>query len=199
MLDKLLSIKGNLIVLSGPSGSGKDTVLDALYNAPCKLDKWARCVTATTRSPRAAEVDGVDYHFLSREQFEERIKQNYFLEYARYSMDYYGTPAENAEQMRFSGIDVVLKIEVQGALAVKARVPEAILVFLAPPNEQELERRLRNRSTDSENEVNIRLITAKNELMLADRYDYIIHNHTVDKAAQDLRAIIMAERLRIKR
>ena len=132
--------RGSLIVLSGPSGVGKDAVLAPLFSAETCPPRLRRCITATTRAPRAGEVEGVDYFFLSREEFERRIAEGFFLEHASYAGRFYGTPRWWVEAEIAGGNDVLLKIDVQGALQVRCQAPEAVLVFIAPPSEEELER-----------------------------------------------------------
>lgn len=185
---------GRLFVVSGPSGVGKDTLLDRLFP---RLPGVVRSVSATTRAPRQGEVDGVDYHFLTPEQFEQGIAENAFLEYAQYGAHFYGTPREWVEQRRAQGFDVILKIEVQGALEVRQRVPGAVLVFIEPPSLDELERRLRARGTDSEERVRERLAIAQRELVCIPHYHYLITNDDIEEAVDRLRAVILAERCRI--
>ncbi len=137
--------RGSLIVLSGPSGVGKDAVLAPLFSAGTCPPRLRRCITATTRAPRPGEIDGVDYFFLAREEFERRVAAELFLEHATYAGRSYGTPRWWVEAEVAGGNDVLLKIDVQGALQVRSQAPEAVLVFIAPPSEEELERRLRGR------------------------------------------------------
>ena len=185
---------GRLFVVSGPSGVGKDTVLDRLF--PC-LPRVVRSVSAPTRAPRTGETNGVDYHFFTREQFGKGIAEDYFLEYAQYGDNFYGTPRDFVAQQRAQGLDVILKIEVQGALDVRRLAPDAILVFIQPPSLSELERRLRGRSTDTEERIQKRLAIAQTELACIPDYDYLVTNDTLDTAVEQLRAIILAERCRI--
>jgi len=194
----LLPKRGRLFVVSGPSGVGKDAVLSALFASVECPPGLLRCITATTRAPRPTEIPGRDYFFFSREEFEERIQSEFFLEHATYNGNYYGTPHDYPEQRRDEGDDVVLKIEVQGALTVKSRVPDAILIFLAPPSWEELERRLRSRATDDESEVCRRLEIARSEMAIARRYDYLVTNDLIEDAVATLRAIVLAERCRIE-
>lgn len=186
--------RGNLFVVSGPSGVGKDTLLNAVLS---QLEGVVRSVSATTRPPREGEKEGVDYFFLSPTQFEEAIAAGRFLEHARYGENLYGTPKEPVEQKRAQGVDVVLKIEVQGALQVKRACPEAILIFIAPPSLEELERRLTQRGTEDRERIAERLRIAKSELALLPHYDYCVVNDSLEKATDHLRAIFLAERLRI--
>lgn len=193
----LLPAQGRLFVVSGPSGVGKDSVLTALFASSACPPGLLRCVTATTRAPRPGEMPGRDYFFLTRSEFEGRIAQGFFLEHAVYNGDRYGTPGGYVAQQRAQGHDVLLKIEVQGALQVRAAVPDAILIFLAPPCWKELERRLRSRATDDPAEVARRLAIAQEEMQAAPRYDYLVVNAKVEEAADALRAIVIAERCRI--
>lgn len=187
---------GRLFVVSGPSGVGKDAVLERLF---AETPGVVRSVSATTRAPRPGEVDGRDYHFLSREQFEAGIAGDFFFEYARYGENFYGTPREKVAEQRACGLDVILKIEVQGAQAVRLLAPDAVLVFIAPPSLEELERRLRGRGTDSEARIAERLAIAQSELACIPDYDYLIINNVLTKAVETLRAILVAERHRIPR
>ncbi len=192
--------QGNLIVLSGPSGVGKDAVLAPLFAADTCPPRLRRCITATTRAPRPGEIDGVDYFFLSREDFERRIGEGFFLEHASYAGRSYGTPNWWVQAEMAGGNDVLLKIDVQGALQVRARAPGAVLIFIAPPSETELERRLHGRDQGADPEdLARRLAIARGELALAPRYDYLVVNDRIDRAVEDLRAIIVAERCRVRR
>ncbi|CCW35606.1 guanylate kinase [Chthonomonas calidirosea] len=187
--------RGNLLVVSGPSGVGKDTLIEKVLN---QTPGVVRSISATTRPPREGERDGQDYFFLSSQQFEEAIKEGKFLEYARYGSYYYGTPRAPVEQQLQQGLDVVLKIEVQGALQVKRLFADAILIFIAPPSLQELRRRLTQRGTESEERIEERLRIALEELAAWPRYDYYVVNDFVETACEGLRAIVLAERLRIR-
>jgi guanylate kinase len=177
---------------------GKDAVLAAAFASPDSPRGLLRCITATTRTPRAGEVHGRDYHFLSREAFEAHIREGFFLEHALYNGDYYGTPRDFPERERTLDRDVLLKIEVKGALQVRVRVPEAILVFLAPPSWEELERRLRARNTDDQAKVAARLAIAREEINTAPAYDYLVVNAEIGEAVRSLHAIVRAERCRIR-
>lgn len=193
----LLPRRGRLCVFSGPSGSGKDAVLEAMMNAPHALPGVEKCVTATTRPPRPGEVHGRDYWFLTREQFERGVAEGRFLEHALYNGEWYGTPRPWVEERIRAGVDVILKIEVQGARQVKQNWPSAVLVFLAPPSWEELERRIRSRATDDEEAIRNRLAIARLEMEAASEYTYLIINEVLAEAADALRAIVLAERCRI--
>ncbi|MHB8835156.1 MAG: guanylate kinase [Candidatus Methylomirabilia bacterium] len=192
--------RGSLIVLSGPSGVGKDAVLAPLFSAENCPRRLRRCITATTRAPRPGEIDGVDYFFLAHGEFAQRVDEGFFLEHASYAGRSYGTPRWWVEAEIKGGNDVLLKIDVQGALQVRALAPEAILVFIAPPSEEELERRLRGRDPDANpDDLARRLAIARAELALAPRYDYLVVNDRIEKAVEAIRAIVIAERCRIRR
>ncbi len=184
-----------MYVVSGPSGVGKDTVLDRLRGG---IDRVVVCATATTRAMRPGESDGNPYWFLTIEEFERRIAAGAFLEHARVNGgNWYGTPRDWVDARRAEGLDVILKIDVQGGEAIREKVPEAILVFLEPPSMEELELRLRRRGTESESQIRTRLEDARNEMALRERYDYSVVNDNVAIASDKVRAILMAERCRI--
>jgi guanylate kinase len=191
---------GKLIVFSGPSGVGKDAVLTPLFDPKICPPRLRRCITATTRSPRPGEIEGVDYFFLSPEEFERRIAEGFFLEHACFSGRHYGTPRWWVEAELQQGNDVLLKIDVQGALQVRAQAPGAVMIFIAPPSLEELERRLCNRDAGADPaDCTRRLAIARDELALAPGYDYLVVNDRLDEAVEALRAIIVAERCRIRR
>ena len=183
--------KGKLFIISGPSGSGKSTVLKAVFE---KLDRYFFSVSATTRSPRKNEVDGVDYHFISRETFLGMIENNEFLEYAEYVNNFYGTPLQPIHDHINDGCDVFLDVEVQGHEQVCNKIPEAISIFIAPPSLEVLAARLRGRSTETEEKIQGRLITAERELEIANSYDYIVVNDELEKAVDELYKIINTEK-----
>jgi guanylate kinase len=192
--------RGTLFVVSGPSGVGKDAVLAPLFAVETCPPRLRRCITATTRAPRPGEIEGVDYFFLSPEQFQQRISEGFFLEHASYAGRSYGTPRWWVEEEVAGGNDVLLKIDVQGALQVRAAAPAAVLVFIAPPSVAELERRLRGRDPDADpGDLARRLAIARDELALATRYDYQVLNDRIEAAVDQLRAIVLAERCRIRR
>ena len=186
---------GQLYVLTGPSGTGKGTVLGRVLEADPNV---FLSVSATTRAPREGEQDGVHYHFLSRAEFEEKIAQNAFLEHAQYTGNYYGTPEASVNVQLAAGHDVVLEIEVQGAMQIREKRPDVVMVFIAPPSMEELERRLRGRGTETEEKIQKRLETAKQELTCANQFDYTIVNDDLDTAVRKLLAIFTAERCRNK-
>lgn len=186
--------KGKLYVLSGPSGVGKDTVLAALSNIDTD---FAICITATTRGMRTGEVEGSPYTFLTRTDFEDRIAAGDFLEFAEVNGgNLYGTPKSWVDQTLASGTDAILKIDVQGGKSIRSLVPDAILVFLAPPSLDELEARLRSRGTETEDAIQVRLEDARTEIAASLGYDYIVVNDKIDAAADRLRCILVAERCR---
>ncbi len=188
-----------VIVISGPSGSGKSTVIDAL----CKADETLReSVSVTTRNPRPNEVDGVDYHFRSQSEFEKHVTQDDFLEWAEYGGNFYGTLKSEITAVHEAGKDVILEIEVQGALQIRAQdlsPSRSLLIFIIPPSLAILEKRLRRRKTESESEVNNRLAIAKSEVLEIEHYDYWVSNpeNAVQEAVQQIQTIIAAERSRI--
>jgi guanylate kinase len=186
--------RGMLIVLSGPSGVGKDTLLPKLEELCPHLE---RCVTYTTRAPRPMEVPGKDYNFISRPEFQKMIDEGDFLEYAQVHLDLYGSPLSPVVRIREQGLDAILKIDVQGGLTVKQKVPDAIMIFIAPPSLEELERRLRSRYTDSEAAITKRLSDARTEVAEIPKYDYLVVNDDVDTAVDKLRCIVLAERAKI--
>ncbi|WP_462282836.1 guanylate kinase [Ruminococcus champanellensis] len=186
--------KGLLLVVSAPSGCGKGTILGEIL----KDDSFYYSISATTRAPREGEQDGVNYHFITKEEFEQRIAQGGMLEYAQYCGNYYGTPKKEVEQMRDAGRDVILEIEVEGAMKVRTLCPDAVFLFIAPPSVEELRRRLNKRGTEAAEVIEERVSQASRELSYANRYDYIIVNGELEKAIQDFRTVVRAEKLRTK-
>ncbi len=189
--------KGILLVISGPAGSGKGTVNAHLL----KRKDFKYSVSATTRAPRPGEVDGVNYHYITREDFLRRIEHGEMLEYTEYCGNYYGTPLKEAEEVLNSGKNLILEIEVEGAKNVKAKYPDAVLVMLLPPSYAVQEQRLRGRGTESEDKILERLARAKEEIYRAGDYDYVVYNHDgKDKdAAKKILAIISAESCAVSR
>ena len=184
---------GKTFIISGPSGVGKSTVLSALFAG--REDLYFS-VSATTRQPRAGEVDGKDYHFISPEQFNDWIENGEFLEYAEYVGNFYGTPKRYVDAAMAEGKDVILDIEVQGATQVHDQRPETVRIFIAPPSWEELERRLTARGTDTPEKIQRRLLRAKVEIQMAGNYNYFVVNDSVDRAVEELRSIMTAEHCR---
>ena len=183
--------KGMLIVLSGPAGSGKGTVLSHLL----KDDKYRCSVSATTRAPRPGEVNGKNYHFLTREAFIARLAKDEMLEYTEYCGNYYGTPQKEAEEMLAAGYNLILEIEVEGAANVKRKYPDAVTIMLLPPSGAVLEARLRGRGTETEEVIQERMAQARKEVAKIGEYDYVVYNYDnqAAEAAEIIRKIIYAE------
>lgn len=187
--------KGTLLVLSGPSGSGKGTLVREYVS---KNKDVFVSVSATTRSPREGEVHGVNYFFLSRDEFEKMVSENGFLEHAEFCGNCYGTPRAEVEKKLNEGLDVILEIDVQGALQVKANCPDAVLVFTAPPSYEILRQRLIGRGTESMEVIEKRLSAAIEEFKQANKYDYVIINDTLCVAVDELEAVFKAEKCEYK-
>lgn len=185
--------RGRLVVISGPSGTGKGTVISQLMRL---RDDVRLSISVTTRAPRGSEVDGKDYFFISREKFDEMVDENMLLEHAEYVGSCYGTPRAFVEENLAAGKSVILEIDVQGAEQIAASSADAVLVFILPPSGTELERRLRGRHTDSEEKIRSRLLAAKRECAEAGKYDYIVVNDSAEAAAREVDAIITAEKCR---
>lgn len=188
--------KGLLIVLSGPSGVGKGTVCEALRRSVPDL---TYSVSATTREPREGEVDGVNYFFKTHEQFEQMIENHELLEWAKYVDHYYGTPMRFVEETLARGNDILLEIEVQGALKVKEQYPEGVFIFLLPPSLKDLQERIENRGTETAEVIESRLSVAEEELELIKHYEYAVVNDKIESACQRIQAIITAEHCRCDR
>lgn len=188
--------RGLLVVFSGPSGSGKGTVLKEALK---RDENLSVSVSVTTRNPRDGERDGVDYIFYSKEQFENLIKEDGLLEWACFCENYYGTPKAEIEKKLSEGKDIILEIEVQGAMKVKEACPEAVLVFNMPPSKEELKNRLIGRNTDAPEVIEKRLNTSIWEISQAENYDYIIVNDVVEDAAERLLSVIKGEKCKKER
>ena len=187
--------RGELIVLSGPSGVGKSTVIAELMGS---RDNLYFSVSFTTRQPRVGEADGINYNFVDRAEFERMIAAGELLEYAEYVGNYYGTSLKPIQDKLDAGVDVLLDIEVQGAAKVRAKCPEAVLIFIIPPSFEELSRRLHSRATDAEEVIQGRLQKARDEYQEIVKYDYLVVNDTVSNAAAEIVAILTAEGCRAK-
>jgi guanylate kinase len=192
-----LDNQGLLVVISGPSGVGKGTVRKALFNRTGHNLVYS--ISMTTRTPRAGEVNGTDYYFVTREEFKEQIAKDNLLEYAEFVGNMYGTPKDKVEQQLKEGNEVVLEIEVNGAMQVKQKMPNAVFIFIAPPSYKALEKRLATRGTEDEAVIKERLDKAHREICLAKEYDYIVINDEVDNAADRIMAIIRAEHAKCSR
>jgi guanylate kinase len=183
--------RGLLIVISGPSGVGKDTVIKRLLELDPKL---RYSVSYTTRSPRPGEIDGVDYRFVNKEEFQRLIRDDALLEYATYDGHLYGTPIVPLDQARAAGYDIVLKIDVQGAEQVRKRAPDALRIFLAPPNMDELLRRRTERHSENPRDQTARQRIALDEMALASHFDHVVVNDDLDRAVEEVLAIIRRAR-----
>lgn len=188
--------RGLLIVVSGPSGAGKDSVCNLVKE---KNNNMWISISCTSREIRKGEEDGINYFYLTKEEFENKIKNNDFLEYAIYNSNYYGTPLYKIEENLNKGIDVVLVIEVQGALKVKKIYPDAIFIFILPPSMEELKNRLIKRGTESTEKILERFKTAYKEINEISKYNYVIVNNILDEAVSKMQSIIVAERCRVDR
>jgi guanylate kinase len=186
--------KGLLIVLSGPSGVGKGTVRKKIFSQPDVNFEYS--ISVTTRKPREGEVDGVDYFFKTREEFEKMIQNDELLEYAEYVGNYYGTPIDYVQKTLNEGKDVFLEIEVKGAKQVREKFPDGLFIFLAPPSLSELQQRIVSRGTESKELILNRMDEARKEIEMMELYDYVVENDEVDKACERIKAIVVAEHCR---
>ena len=189
--------KGLLIVVSGPSGAGKGTICSRLIE---DMKDTKISISMTSRAPRGKEVNGVEYYFVTKEEFEERIKKDEFLEYAVvHNNQYYGTPKAKIEEDLSKGKNVILEIDIQGALKVQEKVPEALFIFIMPPSMEELKDRLIKRNTETKDKILERFKTAYNEINEFKKYNYVVVNDKVDKAVNKVKSIITAEKCRVDR
>ena len=188
--------RGLLIVISGPSGAGKGTICKSFMD---RNKDVALSVSATTRNPRQGEVEAVNYYFMSKEKFEEKIKDNDFLEYAEVYDNYYGTPKSNVEEILESGRDVILEIDIQGALKVKENTEEGVFIFILPPSMQELKERIIKRGSETQESLMKRFKSAYKEINFLSKYNYAVINDEVEMAVEKLEAIISAEKCRVDR
>jgi guanylate kinase len=188
--------KGLLIVLSGPSGVGKGTVCSALRKRDTDI---VYSVSATTRSPRAGEKEGINYFFKSKDEFKKMIEEDQLLEWAEYVGNFYGTPRSYVEEQIEVGNDVILEIEVQGALKVKEKFPHGVFIFLSPPSMEELRHRIITRGTETDDSVKNRMSVAKEEIDMMEYYDYVVVNDQVESACDRIQAVITAEHCKKER
>ncbi|WP_026585596.1 guanylate kinase [Bacillus sp. J33] len=189
--------KGLLIVLSGPSGVGKGTVRKEIFSQQDTSFEYS--ISMTTRAPREGEVDGVDYFFKTREEFEELIRQDKLLEYAEFVGNYYGTPVDYVRETLDRGKDVFLEIEVQGARQVREKFPDGLFIFLVPPSLSELKNRIVTRGTETEDIINNRMSVAKEEIEMMTLYDYVVENDQIELACDRIKSIVVAEHCRRER
>lgn len=188
--------RGVLIVISGPSGAGKGTICKALLD---KHKEIQLSVSATTRSPREGEIDGINYHFLTKENFLQRVSENDFLEYAEVYGNYYGTPKSNVEEILDSGKDVILEIDIQGALKVKEQSEDGVFIFILPPSMEELKQRIIKRGSETPESLMTRFKSAYQEINYVSKYNYAVVNDTVDSAVNKIESILTAEKCRVDR
>lgn len=189
-----ISKKGTLLIVSGFAGSGKGTIMKGLTS---NYDNYALSISATTRSPRPGEEDGREYFFKTKEEFEAMIERGEFLEHACYVGNYYGTPAPYVDKMLEAGKDVILEIEIQGALQVKKLRPEAILIFVMPPSVEEIYNRLKKRGTEDEETIMKRMRRASEEVLEANQYDYLMINDDIDECIEALHRIVLGSKHRM--
>lgn len=188
---------GQVIVISSPSGGGKGSIIDGLLKND-STTRWLS-VSTTTRPQRANDIPGVTYNFVTKEEFEEKIKNDYFIEYTTYADNYYGTPKEFIKEKLDKGIDVILEIEIEGAANIKKIIPEAIFIFIMPPSLKTLIKRLKNRNTDSKEKIIERFHTAYKEINDVTKYNYVVVNDKLEDAIEKVEAIIKAEKCRVDR
>lgn len=189
--------KGLLIVVSGPSGAGKDTIINEVIKKK-NINAWVS-ISMTSRLPRGKEENGKDYFFVTKEEFEDNIKKGNFLEYAEYNGNYYGTPKHKIDEYLNKGIDVILIIEIQGALQIKELIPEALFIFIMPPSMKELKERLIARGTDSTDKIISRFKTAYQEINEVTKYNYVVVNDVIENAVEKVSSILISEKCRVDR
>ena len=197
-MDKIIKTKekGNLIVISGPSGSGKGTIISELRKINDNI--WLS-ISMTSREPRSNDIPNETYFFVSKDEFEKKIENNEFLEYAQYNQNYYGTPKDKIMDKINDGIDVILEIEIQGALKVKEIMPDTIFIFILPPSMKELKERLVKRGTESKEKILSRFQRAYQEINEVTKYNYVVINDELEKAVEKVNAILLSERCRVDR
>ncbi len=188
-------VKGSLVVISGPSGTGKGTIINELR----KEDNIWVSISATSRLPREGDIDGETYFFITKDEFEEKIKDGGFLEYNYYNNNYYGTPIEKIDIMRDMGKDVILEIDINGALAVNNLFDDALFIFIMPPSMDELKRRLYNRNTENKEKILERFKTAYKEINEINKYNYVVVNDDLELATSKVKAILLSEKCRADR
>lgn len=188
---------GQVIVISAPSGAGKGTVIKELLKNDSK-SRWLS-VSATSRAPREGEKDGVNYYYLTKEDFEKKIEEDYFLEYTNYAGNYYGTPKEYIKEKLNKGIDVILEIEIEGATNIKKLIPEALFIFIMPPSLKDLAKRLKKRGTESNEKIMKRFHEAYKEVNEVTKYNYVVVNDKLELAVEKIEAILKAEKCRVDR
>lgn len=188
--------RGNLVVISGPSGAGKGSIINEIVKGNDQV--WLS-VSMTSRSIRGEEVNGREYYFITRDEFEKKIQEGELLEYTEYSGNYYGTPRGKINEHLQMGQDVILEIEIEGALKIKELVKDALFIFIMPPNMKELKTRLKNRKTETEEKINRRFKRAYQEINEVTKYNYVVVNDELDRAVSKVRAILLSERCRVDR
>jgi len=191
-----LSNDGLLLIVSGPSGAGKGTICNALLQK--YPEQYALSISATSRSPRGTETDGVEYFFKTQEEFEEMIAQDQLLEHARYVNNYYGTPRSWVEEKLREGINVILEIDYQGGFQVREKLDHVLMVFIMPPSKEELLRRLTGRGTETQEQISQRIRKAEEEMQVADQYDYIIINEDIEKSVEMLHNKVLSEKKKLR-
>ena len=188
---------GQIIVISAPSGAGKGTIIKKLLENNSK-DRWLS-VSATSRKPRTGEKEGVNYYFITEDEFKNKIKEEYFLEYTNYAGNYYGTPKKYIKEKLDKGKDVILIIEIEGASNIKKLIPEALMIFIMPPSLKELVRRLKKRGTETDEKIIKRFHTAYKEINEVTKYNYVVVNDILEDAVEKVESIIKAEKCRVDR